>query len=381
MKNEVRKMSEAAALLALGVLLPLFFHLFGAGSIFLPMHLSILLGGFLLGPFYGVLLGLLTPLLSFLSTGMPPVAALPGMIVELAFYGLASGVFFRKIKTHHLYLDITLSLFSAMLIGRIAGGFTNWAIYSSSGKAYSFALWATTYFVSSWPGILLQVVAVPLLLIALIKSHLWSENERYFDPEKIARAEQKEQTAFFDSLAPHWEEKRSLDEAKIKTLLAKCQFQKGERVLDVACGDGVLDEALLQEGVIVEGIDLSFEMIKKAKELHQKDHLSYFCGDFYTFQPEEKYDVLIVFDSYPHFLDVDRFEKKAAQLLKKGGRLYILHDASKETINAFHSSEKTRHVSRGLLTPKKEAFPYWKSFKKGRTEDEADHYFLELIRR
>ena len=80
MKNNVKKMCEAAVLLALGILLPMFFHLFGAGGpVFLPMHLPVLLAGFLLGPLYGALIGLLSPLLSFLFTQMPQIGGLPGM--------------------------------------------------------------------------------------------------------------------------------------------------------------------------------------------------------------------------------------------------------------------------------------------------------------
>jgi len=381
MKSEVKKMSEAAVLLALGILLPLAFHLWGAaGPIFAPMHLPVLLAGFILGPFYGGLLGLLVPLFSFLITGMPGVGSLPGMMIELFLYGLASGLLFRLIKTKNLYLDIYITLFLSMLLGRVAGGITTWAIYAGQSKGYSFLIWGTTYFVTPWPGILIQLFAVPAIMVALIKSHLFSENERYLNPAKIEEATRRSQADFFDSLAPHWEADRQLNDAKVQSLLDACRLRQGERLLDLACGDGILEDKLLSYGVKIDGVDISPEMISLAKKAHQNPNLTYFCRDFYEHSSEIPYDVILVFDAYPHFLDKDAFAQKAASLLKKGGRLYILHDSSKETINAHHE-----HVSKDLSTPlksaKKEAFPFWKSFKKGRIEDEKDHYFIELIRR
>jgi len=380
MKNNVKKMCEAAVLLALGILLPMFFHLFGAGGpVFLPMHLPVLLAGFLLGPLYGALIGLLSPLLSFLFTQMPQIGGLPGMMVELFVYGTLSGLFFRLIKTKNLYLDIYLSLFLAMFLGRVAGGLTSLAIYASQSKGYTWAAWASTYFVISWPGILIQVLLIPSLMIALIKSHLWSENERYLDPAKAEEANRAEQVAFFDSLAPKWSEKAPREAQTIHALLAPLKLRG--TVLDVACGNGVLDEELVGEGLQVDAIDVSFEMIRSAKEKHQNPNLTYFCEDFYAFQSDKRYDALLVFDAYPHFLDKDAFAAKAASLITKGGRLYILHDKSKEVINSNHHGEAERKVASPLLTPKKEALPYWKWFKKGAMVDDTDHYLLELIRR
>lgn len=382
MKSEIKKMSEAAILLAIGILLPMAFHLWGAaGAIFAPMHLPVLLAGFILGPFYGALLGLLTPLFSFLFTGMPGVGLLPGMMMELFIYGAMSGLLFRLIKTKNLYLDIYLSLILAMLLGRIAGGLTTWVIYASQSKGYSLLLWATAYFVTPWPGILIQIFAVPAIMIALIKSHLFSENERYLNPRQIEEATRKSQADFFDHLAPHWEENRHFDRKKVDHLLTLCQLQEGERVLDVACGDGILDETLLSYGAKVEAIDISPTMISLAKQNHQKTNLGYFCRDFYDYTSSERFDVIIVFDAYPHFQDQDLFASKAAALLKKGGRLYILHDASKEAINAHHQEGTKKELSRPLRSAKKEAFYFWKQFKKGRLEDDETHYFIELIRR
>ena len=108
-KNEkelsVTKRILAGALAVLSALvLPEIFHILGIisglgsslGEIFLPMHLPIILAGFLIGPYVGVISGAIAPLVSFLVTGMPGLALLPFMIIELASYGLIAGLLKEK---------------------------------------------------------------------------------------------------------------------------------------------------------------------------------------------------------------------------------------------------------------------------------------------
>jgi SAM-dependent methyltransferase/predicted membrane protein len=382
--SNVRKMTTAALLLAIGILLPMAFHAIpNGGSIFAPMHLSVLLAGFICGPFYGALLGLLTPLFSFFFTGMPPVAVLPGMMMELMVYGAATGVFYRLVKTKNLYLDIYLALIISMLLGRAVGGLTNWLLYvgGKSAKAYSWTVFATTYFVISWPAILIQLVSVPGLMTALTKSHLISENDRYFDPRKIAMAKAAEQSAFFDKLAPSWNEKAEASDGRIDELLSLADIKKGDKVLDLACGTGVLEPFLLKKEATVIGLDLSAEMLEKAKALHHDPKLTYVQGDFYYFDGRRDYDAIICYNAYPHFYDKDAFAEKAASLLKKGGRLYIIHSMGREALNKMHSCGTDDECGAALLSTKKEAFPFWKQFKEGRLEEDENHYFIELIRR
>jgi uncharacterized membrane protein len=116
----VRTLTTTGLLLAVGVLLPLAFHAaFGqvAGRTLLPLHYAVLLGGLLLGPVAGAFLGIATPLLSTVMTGMPAVTILPPMIVELAVYGLVAGLAHRRWKLAPLW-----SLCLAMVAGRVGLG-------------------------------------------------------------------------------------------------------------------------------------------------------------------------------------------------------------------------------------------------------------------
>lgn len=103
--------------IAAGILLPIFFHGLGmGGAVFLPMHIPVLLGGLFLGWRPGLVIGLLTPALSCLLTGMPPLLpALPLMTAELSAYGAVAGLCSLK-----LCWNVYVALIAAMLAGRLA---------------------------------------------------------------------------------------------------------------------------------------------------------------------------------------------------------------------------------------------------------------------
>ena len=100
MSNQVKQLTLSAFFLALGLVLPFAFHSFGpqAGTVFLPMHIPVLLCGFVCGPAYGALVGMLTPLLSSALTGMPPLMPTGiAMCLELSTYGFLTAAFVTAI--------------------------------------------------------------------------------------------------------------------------------------------------------------------------------------------------------------------------------------------------------------------------------------------
>ncbi|MEG2286998.1 MAG: ECF transporter S component, partial [Ruthenibacterium sp.] len=158
--NRTKKLVLAALCVALGMILPMAFHAVpNAGGIFLPMHIPVLLCGLVCGWQYGLACGVLAPLLSSLITGMPPAAFLPGMLCELAVYGLVSGLLLYYVHTGHTTADLYLALIGAMLAGRFTYGVLNAAIFRAG--AYSMQLWLTAAFVTGLPGILVQLLFLP----------------------------------------------------------------------------------------------------------------------------------------------------------------------------------------------------------------------------
>ena len=157
--SAVKKSIITAVCIALCVVLPQAFHAIpNAGSIYLPMHIPVLL------------CGLAGPALSALITGMPPAAVLPGMMVECGVYGLAAGLLMQLVRTKRLYADLYISLVAAMLLGRVVSGAAKALIFSAG--SYSMASWVAGSFVTALPGIIIQLALLPSIVYALMRARL-----------------------------------------------------------------------------------------------------------------------------------------------------------------------------------------------------------------
>lgn len=169
--TQVKKAIITAVCMALCVVLPLAFHAVpNAGSIYLPMHIPVLLCGLICGWSFGLACGIVGPLLSSLLTGMPPAAVLPAMVIELAVYGMVAGLGMALVRTKKLSADLYISLIAAMLTGRIVAGVAKALIFAAGST--TMAAWATSYFVTGLPGIVIQLILIPAIVIALEKARL-----------------------------------------------------------------------------------------------------------------------------------------------------------------------------------------------------------------
>lgn len=151
-------------LLATGILLPMVFHMFSlTGPIALPMHIPVLIGGFLLPPQIALLLGMITPIISGLLTGMPvmfPMAVI--MAAELGIYGLTA-----SLATKKLNLSIIPSLILSMVCGRIAAGITVSLLVLMVKVKMNPVLFVKTAVVTGLPGIIIQLVFIPALVYGI----------------------------------------------------------------------------------------------------------------------------------------------------------------------------------------------------------------------
>lgn len=152
-------------LLATGLILPMIFHLFGlTGQIALPMHIPVLIGGFLLSPSLALSLGIITPLVSSVLTGMPvlfPMAVI--MMVELGTYALTASLLSGKMK-----MKIIPSLIGAMAAGRIAAGITVAALVALFGVKMNPVLYIKGAVIVGIPGIIIQLLFVPSIVYVLV---------------------------------------------------------------------------------------------------------------------------------------------------------------------------------------------------------------------
>lgn len=167
-----KRITLCAVCIALCYVLPIAFHAVGIGGILSPMHIPVLMCGLICGGGYGALCGLVGPVLSHLLGGMPPLTMLVRMIPELCAYGLVSGLAMKYIRSGRFGADVYISLILAMIAGRMIGGIATAVFYTVTSGVYSLALWATSYFVESVPGIVAHLVIVPVLVFTLQKARL-----------------------------------------------------------------------------------------------------------------------------------------------------------------------------------------------------------------
>ncbi len=173
-KIPVKTLCICAICIALCYVLPIALHGVGLGSVLSPLHLPVLLCGLLCGGFCGAVCGIAGPILSSVLSGMPPATGLVSMIPELVTYGLVSGLLMKRIRTGKLVLDCYAALVPAMLLGRIVGGIAKAIFYSvmATGEVFGLGVWVTSYFVGTFPGIVVQLILLPVLVMALIKSRV-----------------------------------------------------------------------------------------------------------------------------------------------------------------------------------------------------------------
>ena len=166
--------------------------------------------------------------------------------------------------------------------------------------------------------------------------------------------EKQDVIAFFDSVADRWEADMIKSDLIIGKILDNAEVGQDMRVLDVACGTGVMFDYYLQRGAAqVVGIDISPKMAEIAKEKYaQEPEVQVLCGDVEETTFEGKFDRIVVYNAFPHFPKPKRLIKTLAGLLNEGGRLTIAHGMSREAIDNHHSGAASK-VSNGLMRAKK----------------------------
>lgn len=172
--STVKKSIITAVCIALCYVLPLFFHgIQDAGIIFTPMHIPVFICGLVCGWQYGLLCGLAGPALSSAMTGMPPVAMLPSMMVELAVYGVVTGLLMKVVRTKNTIADLYICLIIAIIAGRAMSAVTKALIFAKG--SFALGTWVTGTLLVSWPGLIIQLVFIPTVVFALMKAHLIPE--------------------------------------------------------------------------------------------------------------------------------------------------------------------------------------------------------------
>ena len=161
--------------------------------------------------------------------------------------------------------------------------------------------------------------------------------------------EKKEVIAFFDERAGDWDAGMVRSDEKIARILDNAGVRPGSRVLDVACGTGVLIADYLRRDVqSVTAVDISPEMIRVARSKYPQENVTFVCGDAETAELGAGFDAVVIYNAFPHFPSPDALIARLASLLVPGGRLTVAHGSSRAAIDAHHHGAASR-VSNGLM--------------------------------
>ncbi|MBE6896124.1 MAG: ECF transporter S component [Ruminococcaceae bacterium] len=177
--RKLLKMILAALFLALAYIMPfLTGQIPEIGSMLCPMHFPVLLCGFICGPVWGLVVGAVSPLLrSVLTGGFPPMfPTAVCMAFELAAYGFVSGLMHRLLPRKKPF--IYCSLLIAMTVGRLIWGVAMFVCVGTGGESFTFAAFLAGAVTNAVPGIIAQVVLIPILVMALDDSKILKINDK-----------------------------------------------------------------------------------------------------------------------------------------------------------------------------------------------------------
>jgi hypothetical protein len=158
---------------ALGVVVPILFHLVGLGRVFLPMHLPILAVGFFVSPIVAAAAGFVTPWVSSLLTGMPPLPVAVLMSLELPVLAGIASLCYRALKGRvhkSRWVGKIIAVWSSTVIAIVARIAADLLLLAKvvapilQLPAGSFGLAAV---LAGTPGIVLQLTLVPVIVLAI----------------------------------------------------------------------------------------------------------------------------------------------------------------------------------------------------------------------
>ncbi len=172
MKEKTQNLCFVAMFLALGLVLPfLTGQIPEIGNMLCPMHIPVMLCGLICGWKYGIMVGAVTPIMRSLIFGMPPLFPVAfAMAFELATYGFVIGILFQK-SNWKCIKALYRSLIIAMLCGRVVWGVVQMCVLGLGEGGFTLTLFLTEAFLNAIPGIILQLVLIPSVMLILGKTH------------------------------------------------------------------------------------------------------------------------------------------------------------------------------------------------------------------
>lgn len=172
---------------------------------------------------------------------------------------------------------------------------------------------------------------------------------------------------YFDGLAYQWDEITKHDEQKLIEIVDLFNLYRGAKVLDVGSGTGVLIPFIISKiessGKLV-CLDISEKMLSIAAVKFPRNsypNIDFTCMDILNYETDERFNFIICYSSFPHFINKERSIKRMSSLLLKWGKLIIAHSQSRKEINSFHK-KRGEPVSKDYLPSMKELTSIFEEF-------------------
>lgn len=181
---------------------------------------------------------------------------------------------------------------------------------------------------------------------------------------------------FFNRLADTWDEDNFIDADKIAAIVTLAGIHEGMKIVDIACGTGVMfPELLSRNPSLLLGVDLSDKMIEKAREKYSDPRLRLLASDLFEVR-ETGFDAALIFNAYPHFGDKKGLAAQTAKLLAPGGRLMVAHGGGRKIINGCHTGEAVSRISWPLRAAREEAAEFSELFQIDMSVDSPEIYLF-----
>jgi len=173
MNKTTKNLTLAAMFVAVGIVLPFITgNIPEIGRMLLPMHIPVLLCGLICGWKYGLTVGLILPLMRSVLFGMPPLfPTAVAMTFELAAYGFVIGFLYGRSRWQCV-VALYRSMIVAMLAGRVVWGVAQILLLGIGGNAFTWQMFMAGAFVNAVPGIILQLIVIPAIMVALNRTGL-----------------------------------------------------------------------------------------------------------------------------------------------------------------------------------------------------------------
>ena len=179
MKNKnITNMTLSAMFMAMSLILPLLTgEIPQIGNMLLPMHIPVLLCGLICGWQYGLAVGFIAPLLRSVLFGMPPMFPVAiAMAFEMAAYGCIIGFLYGHSRWKCIF-SLYRSMIAAMIAGRVIWGIAM-ASMLGAGGGFTWQAFIAGALLNAVPGILLQIVLIPSIMVALDRTRLVSFSKK-----------------------------------------------------------------------------------------------------------------------------------------------------------------------------------------------------------